>query len=165
MVKQEKTYTYISIFAAFILHFILFLLLFYRGFGKVEGSVIMTPRLLIVDSTKQISVGRKNVNSTKKEKGVLTKDVTQVKSGEVGNSPIYNPLPQIPDELRHEAFQSEAEARFYIAASGEVTNVELLKPCTNPKLNYLLLKALRNWKFAPRDSSSTKDVKIKFKVE
>ncbi|MSP33394.1 MAG: hypothetical protein EXR06_00635 [Rickettsiales bacterium] len=79
------------------------------------------------------------------------------------------PLPEIPEELRQEAFNSYAIARFYIAIDGLVT-VELIRPCNNPRLNQLLLQSLRKWKFAPATSfgapvASTQDVKINFKVE
>jgi outer membrane biosynthesis protein TonB len=74
-------------------------------------------------------------------------------------------LPQIPDDLRDEAFSSEAIARFYIAQDGSIAKVELIKPCANPRLNYLLLKSLKNWKFAPSSTSSTQDIKVHFLVK
>lgn len=79
--------------------------------------------------------------------------------------PIYQPLPEIPSDLRFEAFNSEAIARFYITPSGSVENVELIKPCSNPKLNHLLLKSLRNWKFNSSKKASTQDIRVNFKVE
>ena len=79
------------------------------------------------------------------------------------------PLPEIPEELRQEAFNNYAIARFHIAADGSAT-VELIKPCNNPRLNQLLLQSLRKWKFSPAHTagiavSSTQDVKVNFKVE
>lgn len=79
------------------------------------------------------------------------------------------PLPEIPEELRQEAFNSYAIARFYIAANGEV-KVELIKPCNNPKLNQLLLQSLRKWRFSAATQfgvnvDSTQDIKVKFSVE
>lgn len=79
--------------------------------------------------------------------------------------PVANPLPQIPEDLRAEAFQSEAIARFYIDATGNVEKVDLVKPCANPRLNNLLLKSLRQWKFTPTENSSTQDIKVRFRVE
>lgn len=79
--------------------------------------------------------------------------------------PIYQPLPDIPQELRYEAFNSVAIAHFNILPSGEVASVELVKPCANPRLNQLLLKALKNWKFKPSNQSNSWDVKVNFKVE
>lgn len=79
------------------------------------------------------------------------------------------PLPEIPEELRQDAFNSYAIARFNIAADGSAA-VELIKPCNNPRLNQLLLQSLRKWKFAPASAlgvavASTQDVKVNFKVE
>ncbi len=79
--------------------------------------------------------------------------------------PIYNPLPQIPDDLRQEAFESSAVARFYIASDGKVSKVDLIKPCANPRLNYLLLKSLKNWKFASSSIDSTQEIRVNFSVQ
>lgn len=84
-------------------------------------------------------------------------------------TPTYQPLPQIPDELRREAYYSYAIARFHIAADGTFT-VKLIKPCNNPTLNYLLLQSLKKWQFLPEKRwgvfvSSTKDIRVGFKVE
>jgi TonB family protein len=78
---------------------------------------------------------------------------------------IFNPLPSIPYDLREEAFVSEALARFYINADGSVAKVELIKPCINPRLNNLLLKSLRSWKFVANSVDSTQDIRVSFKVE
>ncbi len=78
---------------------------------------------------------------------------------------IHNPLPEIPDDLREEAFNSTAVARFYIDEKGAVTKVELIKPCNNPKLNHLLLKSLQNWKFNPSNKASAKEIKVNFEVK
>ncbi len=77
---------------------------------------------------------------------------------------IYRPLPQIPDDLRQEAFRSYAIARFYIDSSGAIT-VELIKPCSNPRLNYLLLKSLKKWQFTNIQQASIQDIRVEFKVE
>src|ERR1039457_2582819 len=58
------------------------------------------------------------------------------------------PLPVIPDDLRQEAMNEVATARFHIAVDGSVT-VELVKPTQNPRLNRLLLESLKAWKFIP----------------
>jgi len=79
--------------------------------------------------------------------------------------PIYNPLPQIPDDLRQEAFESSAMARFYIASDGTVSKVDLIKPCANPRLNHLLLKSLKNWKFASSSINSTQEIRVNFSVQ
>jgi protein TonB len=61
---------------------------------------------------------------------------------------IAKPLPAIPDDLRQDAMNEVATARFHIAVDGSVT-VELIKPTQNPRLNRLLLGTLRFWKFNP----------------
>jgi protein TonB len=76
----------------------------------------------------------------------------------------YRPLPQIPDDLRQEAFKSYAIARFNINLDGLAT-VELIQPCSNPKLNYLLLKSLRKWKFTNINRATIQDIRVEFKVE
>ena len=80
-------------------------------------------------------------------------------------APIFNPLPQIPNDLREEAFASEAIARFYISNEGAVLRVELIKPCANPKLNFLLLKSLKKWRFANSPKESTQDIRVNFLVK
>lgn len=80
-------------------------------------------------------------------------------------APLYQTLPAIPDDLRQEAFNSYAMARFYISSGGMVTNVELIKPCNNPKLNSLLLKSLKKWKFSAQNEARMQDIRVTFAVE
>lgn len=61
---------------------------------------------------------------------------------------IAQPLPAIPDDLRQDAMNEVATARFHIAVDGSVT-VELIRPTQNPRLNRLLLGTLKFWKFSP----------------
>ena len=77
---------------------------------------------------------------------------------------LYGPLPKIPDHLRDEAFNSFAMARFRINKDGS-SKVELIEPCSNPELNYLLLKSLAKWKFAESDKNSVQDIRVNFRVE
>ena len=79
--------------------------------------------------------------------------------------PVYQPLPTIPDDLRSDAFNSFAIARFYINKDGAVENVELIQPSSNPKLNQLLLKSLKKWKFSATNKAATKDIKVNFEVK
>lgn len=65
-----------------------------------------------------------------------------------GAQALVRPLPTIPDELREEAMNEAATARFTIAVDGSAT-VELVKPTQNPRLNRLLLDTLKKWKFMP----------------
>jgi protein TonB len=85
-----------------------------------------------------------------------------------GVKSIFQPLPVIPDELRQDAMNESAVARFQIAADG-TTTVELIRPTQNPRLNRLLLDTLRNWRFAPamqdgKPVASTKDQVIRVNV-
>jgi periplasmic protein TonB len=87
----------------------------------------------------------------------------------MGAQAIMRPMPQIPDDLREEAFNAAAVARFHIAADGTAT-FELAKPTPNPRLNRLLLEKLREWRFFPamRDGKpvpSDQDVRITFEVK
>lgn len=65
-----------------------------------------------------------------------------------GAQALIRPLPEIPDELREQAMNEAATARFTIGVDGSAT-VELVKPTQNPRLNRLLLDTLKNWKFMP----------------
>jgi len=71
------------------------------------------------------------------------------------------PLPVIPDELREDAMNERARARFHIAADGSVT-VELVKPTQNPRLNRLLLDTLKGWKFNPavKDGKPVESIQV-----
>ena len=81
---------------------------------------------------------------------------------------ISQPLPSLPDDLREQAYRTVATARFTIHADGSV-DVELIQPTPNPRLNQLLLDALRRWRFFPalregRPVESTQDIRVHFNV-
>jgi periplasmic protein TonB len=83
--------------------------------------------------------------------------------------PILRPLPVIPDDLRQDAMNETATARFHVAADGSAT-VELVKPTQNPRLNRLLLDSLKHWKFMPvikdgKPVASTEDLVIRVQVK
>jgi periplasmic protein TonB len=69
-------------------------------------------------------------------------------SDTVGARAIYAPTPVIPDELREEAIQTEAVARFNVSFDG-TSAVTLEKPTSSPRLNEVLLDTLKQWKFFP----------------
>ena len=96
-------------------------------------------------------------------------DTRSAGTATMGAQAIVRPMPQIPDELREDAFNAVAVARFRIAADGTAT-FELAKPTPNPRLNRLLLEKLREWRFFPamRDGKpvpSDQDVRITFEVK
>lgn len=78
---------------------------------------------------------------------------------------VYQPLPKIPDELRRDAFLTKAVARFYILKNGNVKEVELIEMSNNPKLNFLLLKFLKKWRFEESLKESTQDIEVIFEVK
>jgi len=88
--------------------------------------------------------------------------------GDTAARSIAQPLPALPDDLREQAYQTVATARFVIHADGSV-DVELIKPTPNPRLNQLLLEALHKWRFFPalqggRPVESRQDVRVHFNV-
>lgn len=88
-----------------------------------------------------------------------------------GNAParlLSQPLPDLPDDLREAAYRAIAVARFTVHTDGSV-DVELIRPTPIPRLNQILLDALRRWRFAPatengRPVESHQDVRVHFNV-
>ncbi|SOE60772.1 outer membrane transport energization protein TonB [Burkholderia sp. D7] len=81
---------------------------------------------------------------------------------------ISQPMPSLPDDLREDAYQAVAVARFDIHPDGTI-EVELSKPTQNPRLNALLLETLRKWRFFPamqggHPVESHQDVRVHFNV-
>jgi protein TonB len=81
---------------------------------------------------------------------------------------ISQPMPSLPDDLREDAYEAVAVARFDIHADGTI-EVELSKPTQNPRLNALLLETLRKWRFFPamrggHPVESHQDVRVHFNV-
>jgi len=87
----------------------------------------------------------------------------------VGAHAIFQPKPEIPDELRQEAMKAIAIARFHVAPDGSAT-VELIKPTNNPRINQLLLNTLKQWRFFPalidgKPVASTQDLRIHLEIK
>lgn len=90
-------------------------------------------------------------------------------SGDSAAHPLAQPLPTLPDDLREQAYQMVATARFLVHTDGSV-EVDLIRPTPNPRLNQILLTALRQWRFFPamqsgRPVESRLDVRVHFNVE
>lgn len=90
-------------------------------------------------------------------------------SGDSAAHPLAQPLPTLPDDLREQAYQTVATARFLVHADGSV-EVDLIRPTPNPRLNQILLTALRQWRFFPAMQSglpveSRLDIRVHFNVE
>ena len=170
-------------FALAIIIWIFFIAVFF--YSATQKSTII-PATLEVDASIVDNVSRRIENrniihkddaKNSAEKNKILQEKSAANANEASGSSKLNkvativarPLPEIPEDLREEAFNSFAIARFYIAADGSTT-VELIKPCNNPRLNQLLLQNLHKWKFAPAvvagvATASTQDIKVNFKVE
>ena len=90
-------------------------------------------------------------------------------SGRVGARAIFQPLPQLPDDLRRQALDLVAVARFRVEPNGAAT-VELVQPTSNLELNRALLETLKRWRFFPamqdgKAVASTIDIRIPVRVE
>lgn len=86
-----------------------------------------------------------------------------------GARAIARPMPQIPDDLREQAFSSTALARFHVAADGSA-EVELARPTPDPRLNRLLLDSLKKWRFMPaikngKPVATTEEIVVKIEVK
>lgn len=66
----------------------------------------------------------------------------------IGARAIYAPVPQIPDDLREDVFETVALAHFRVSFDG-AAKVSLVKPTSNPRLNTILLDTLKEWRFFP----------------
>ncbi|MFM0154031.1 energy transducer TonB [Paraburkholderia sediminicola] len=89
-------------------------------------------------------------------------------SGDAAAHAISQPLPELPDDLREQAYQTVATARFAIHVDGSV-QVDLIKPTSNPRLNQILLETLRKWRFFPAMQAghpieSRQDIRVHFNV-
>lgn len=94
--------------------------------------------------------------------------ITSKANALMGAKAIYQPLPQIPDDLRDEAISVIAMARFHINPDG-TASVELIKATQNPRINQLIINTLKTWKFFPalqdgKPIPSTQDIKVNVNV-
>lgn len=101
-------------------------------------------------------------------KAVPTQPQATVNRDVMGARAVYNPLPKIPDDLRRAAMDEVAVARLHIHTDGTVT-VELLRPTDNPRVNRIILDALRTWMFYPaldkgRPVESVQQIRIRLSV-
>ncbi len=166
-------FPFASFSAAFLIW--IFLLVIFSGviFTKLIPLAKIQPISLTIDAAMigEVEKEKKSAENSSAEKGDQKKIEKKFSAEKNQNAvqkkviPLFNPLPKIPDDLREEAFSSEATARFHVAPNGSVTNVELIKPCQNPRLNNLLLKSLKNWKFESSTAGFTQDIRVTFSVE
>jgi periplasmic protein TonB len=88
--------------------------------------------------------------------------------GRMGARAIFQPLPEIPEDLRRGNLDLVAIARFRVAANG-TASVELVQPTPNADLNRALLVTLKRWRFFPamqdgKAVASTMDIRIPISV-
>jgi len=88
--------------------------------------------------------------------------------GNTGARAISQPLPEIPEALRHRSIEITAVARFKVAANGSA-QVELTGPTADSDLNRALLESLRQWRFFPamqdgKPVASTVEIRIPISV-
>ena len=88
--------------------------------------------------------------------------------GNMGARALYQPLPEIPEDLRRRAIDLVAVARFRVSANGSA-EVELIEPTPDPSLNRALMETLRKWRFFPAMESgkpvaSVVDIRIPISV-
>ena len=93
----------------------------------------------------------------------------EAKSDDSGPKILSQPMPKIPDDLRREAFNTYATAKFHVMADGSI-EVELTAPSQNPRLNHIFLDSLKNWKFAPATKDGVPidadfEIRVRFAVE
>jgi outer membrane biosynthesis protein TonB len=86
-----------------------------------------------------------------------------------GAHATYAPMPQIPNDLRRDVFQSVAIAHFIVLADGTV-KVTLSEATRSPELNRIILAVLGGWRFFPaiKDGAPTDsefDVRIPISVQ
>jgi len=113
------------------------------------------------------SLNKKSSLKTNSQKSILDeKSEGQGSKKNKSQSPkvLYRPLPQIPSDLRKEAFQTQAIVRFFVAKDGSVDRFEFVRSSSNPRLNFLLIKKLKEWKFEAANESFEKDVVVNFIV-
>ncbi len=164
-----------------ILHICIMMLIIFLAHKQIttlppSGLMPITVHLVTLSEPKQTAPKRAIINKTLTKKpipvaaktSVPPQTIQEAKSNNTGPKILSQPMPQIPEDLRREAFSTSAIARFHITTNGTAT-VELLTPSQNPRLNHLLLEALKNWKFAPATQNGNNidadfDIRVHFAV-
>lgn len=149
--------------------FIWFLTIFFIAQNFLKPVKSMPVSLEIEASEINSEAHQEHISAIKKSatkiaKHDLANTQNQQNSSNKKVEAIYNPLPAIPDDLRDEAFNSKAVVKFYINDKGLVERLDLIKPCANPRLNSLLLKTLKTWKFSSNGQAETKEIEVNFEV-
>jgi periplasmic protein TonB len=117
----------------------------------------------------QTHTGAADVPATAAPSGTETATTNTAAAGNGVAHAILQPLPELPDDLREDAIQAVAMARFSIHTDGSV-EVELISPTHVPRLNQLLLDTLKKWRFFPamkngQPTASSQDIRVHFNVD
>ena len=107
------------------------------------------------DKNKVAELSKKEIDSSNQDQSNTNSQSPKI---------LHRPLPNIPSDLRREAFQTKAIVRFYVGKNGVVKKFEFVKSSSNPRLNFLLMKQLKKWKFESTDKDFEKDVVVNFVV-
>ncbi len=126
-------------------------------------------KILLKKPQKNILRSNAELNQNSLKTSSLSEENPPSKTNELGSKnssqPIFAPLPEIPEEMRYEAFNSMILARFKIGKNGEVESVSLVQNSRNLKLNQLLLLHLRKWQFEVDQAGKQIEVIVRFAVE
>ena len=159
-------------FASFAIAFCLWFLLLFIFADVVFQKTELPPVSLTIDAAMISETEQEKKSATNSapqevghEKLQRSESAAQSTAAPQKTAPLFSPLPKIPDDLREEAFDSSAVARFHIAADGVVTSVELIQPCANMRLNKLLLNSLKTWKFVSNTQGYEQDIRVNFEVK
>lgn len=87
---------------------------------------------------------------------------------QLGARALYQPKPRLSEDLLDVAMHAVVMARFHIAADGSVT-VELTQSAPDPRVNQLILKTLKTWRFFPamqagKPVASVQEIKVAIDV-
>ena len=82
---------------------------------------------------------------------------------------LENPKPELPSDMKSEAFKTTCTARFHIEPSGKF-EVKLLDSTQNEDIDHLVVATLKKWKFRPASVdgnpvASTRKLKIELEVD
>ncbi len=106
------------------------------------------PAALPASTVGGIVTGRATVPSESEPSGAGGVSLEGGSSENIGARALYDPIPQIPDDLRDNVFSALAIAHFVVDREGQV-QVTLVQPTSSPRLNQVILASLRTWKFFP----------------
>lgn len=157
---------FFSFFIAFLFWLLLLIIFSYVIFKKSSQLPIsIDVDISTIGEVEQKQNKKEEIAENEPNKNKVKKSFEQKNDNAKKINPLFNPLPEIPEELRKEAFESNAIAKFFISKNGDVLKVELTKACNNPKLNFLLLKSLKKWRFPQQNEESWQEIEVKFRVE